>query len=245
MRLVVANRHFQPSVLAVVLTLLGVSGGVWLGIWQINRAGEKRDLITSFEQGAQNAVAVGQGGLQDLPRYQTVELSGHYDPQQQVLLDNMPSTRGQPGYHVLTPLQRDNGEWLMVDRGWVAAGATREQLPDVSVSADARTLRGRLDDLPEPGIRLGSAPQSTAQQWPRVLNYPRQQDLVTVLGRQVAARILLLDPAQPDGYERVWRARFRFGPERHLGYAVTWFGLAAAIAITFVVVSLKQQASDE
>ena len=51
----------------------------------------------------------------------------------QVLLDNMPSATGVAGYRVLTPWRLEAGQWLLVDRGWIAMGATREQLPDVRV----------------------------------------------------------------------------------------------------------------
>lgn len=244
--MVLANRRLRPSLLGALLTLAAVAGGLRLGVWQLERADEKQALLSAFAAGAERVVVLdtpgGETELSGLPRYQAIEVTGRYDARQQVLLDNMPSARGQPGYHVLTALEQDNGEWLLVDRGWVAAGATREQLPDIAVGVGERTVRGRLDDLPAPGIRL-AAPLAGSQQWPRVLNFPRHADLVAALGRQVADRILLLDPAQPDGYERIWQARFELGPERHLAYAVQWFALAAAMVITFLVVSMKKSAA--
>jgi len=55
-------------------------------------------------------------------------------------------------------------------------------------------------------------------------------------------RIVLLDPSEPDGYEREWSARYNFsefGPERHTAYAVQWFGMALALLVIYVVVNLK------
>ena len=240
---VVGNRRFEPPpLIGVVLAAVGMSACAWLGVWQLHRAEDKRALIASFDAGTAAVAAGGSNNLSAWPRYQSVELSGTYDPQHQILLDNMPSSRGQPGYHVLTPLQRDNGEWLLVDRGWVAGGRTRQQLPEVRVSGELRTLRGRLDDLPQPGLRLSSATiTQVPSRWPVVLNFPRHADVTAVLGRAVSSRILLLDPAQPDGYERVWQARFRVTPERHLAYAIQWFALVIAILATVLVVSFKKQ----
>lgn len=240
---VVGNRRFEaPPLIGVLLAVAGMSACAWLGVWQLDRAEQKRALIAAFETGAASVAAAGESDLGAWPRYQSVELSGSYDPQHQILLDNMPSSHGQPGYHVLTALRRQNGEWLLVDRGWIAGGPTREQLPDVAVGGEPRTLRGRLDELPQPGLRLNSvAAAPDAGRWPRVMNFPRQSDVMAVLGRPVASRILLLDPAQPDGYERVWQARFRVTPERHLAYAIQWFALLTAILITVVVVSFKKQ----
>jgi len=242
---VVANRRFHPPAFPVaVLALLGMAGFAWLGMWQLDRAEKKRALIAAFDTGSVQVIATGNRNLHELLRYQTIELSGRYDPQRQILLDNMPSSRGQPGYHVLTALQRDNGDWLLVDRGWVPVGQTRQQLPNVQVDDGPRTIRGRLDDLPQPGIRLASAASDDPppETWPRVLNFPLHAELTAALGRQLAQRIVLLDASQPDGYERIWRARFTVSPERHLAYAVTWFALLATILITVVTVSFKKVA---
>ena len=151
------------------------------------------------------------------PRYQQIRATGHYDAQHQVLLDNMPSHGpshgGKPGYRVLTPFELTTGGWVLVDRGWLPLGATRAALPDTAVADDAREIVGRLDELPQPGVRMGDNAAAVARaDWPRVMSFPRHEELEQVLGRSLQPRIVLLDAAQPDGYERVWDARFGFGP---------------------------------
>jgi cytochrome oxidase assembly protein ShyY1 len=45
---------------------------------------------------------------------------------------------------------------------------------------------------------------------------------------------LLLDPQPASGFARIWKPQV-FPPERHIGYAFTWFCFAAvAIAILIV-----------
>jgi surfeit locus 1 family protein len=101
-------------------------------------------------------------------------------------------------------------------------------------------VSGRLDTLPAPGVRVGDAGVAGDTGWPRVLNFPRQQDLEQTLGEKVEARIVLLDPAAPDGYERAWRPAMQFGPERHLGYAIQWFVFALVTLILFFALSLRR-----
>jgi surfeit locus 1 family protein len=241
MRLRVANRVFEPRAWAMLLTAVTLAAFVSLGAWQLGRAREKQALVESFAQGAQTSVALGDETTVDaLPRYQHVTTHGHYDVAHQVLVDNMPSQAGRPGYRVLTPLLRpDAPRLLLVDRGWVPLGSSRETLPVVDVGDEARAVAGRLDQLPQPGVRVGEAGVAGDERWPRVLNFPRQADLEQALGRPVEARILLLDPAAPDGYERAWRPAMGFGPERHLGYAVQWFALATTVLVVFVALSLR------
>jgi surfeit locus 1 family protein len=174
-----------------------------------------------------------------------VRVEGHYEPAQQILLDNMPSQAGLPGFRVLTPFRRSGSErLLLVDRGWVPLGATRQELPAVFVSPEFRAVSGRLDTLPAPGVRVGDAGVADDTSWPRVLNFPQQPDIEKALGAKVEARIILLDPAAPNGYERVWRPAMRFGPERHLGYAIQWFALAIVALVIFLALSLRRVPGD-
>jgi surfeit locus 1 family protein len=243
MRLRFGNREFAPRAGFAVLTVAAIALFVSLGTWQLDRAREKRALVDSFQRGADATVELGAGVAFDaLPRYQHVRAAGQYLPDRQVLIDNMPSQAGKPGYRVLTPLRVAGAadRLLLVDRGWVPLGASRDSLPDVQVSAVARTVSGRLDVLPAPGVRVGEAGVAGDAGWPRVLNFPREADLERALGEPVEARILLLDPAAPDGYERAWRPALQFGPERHYGYAVQWFAFGAVALILFVALNLRR-----
>jgi surfeit locus 1 family protein len=209
------------------------------GCWQLGRGREKQALIASFEHGQRSTMTLGTASVAALPRYQRVVVTGHYDPERQILLDNMPSKDGLPGYRVLTPLVRAApARLLLVDRGWVPLGASRAVLPDVYVAPVVRTVAGRLDQLPVPGVRVGAAGVAGDRKWPRVLNFPRPADVEQALDAPIEARVLLLDPEMADGYERVWRPALGFGPERHIGYAIQWFVFAIVVLVVFVALSL-------
>ncbi|HVN42823.1 MAG TPA: SURF1 family protein [Steroidobacteraceae bacterium] len=240
MRLIVGKRVFAPRAWAMLVAAAAVAAFAALGTWQLGRAHEKQAMIAAFGQGGRSSLRLGGAAVAGLPRYQHVTVDGRFDSDHQVLLDNMPSSTGQPGYRVLTPLRRDDSaRLLLIDRGWVPLGPTRHVLPAVAVAATPRTVAGRLDVLPVPGVRLGAASAPGATGWPRVLNFPLVADLEAVLGQPVEPRIVLLDGAQPDGFERQWRPSVGFPPERHLGYALQWFALAVAVLVAFVAVNLQ------
>jgi surfeit locus 1 family protein len=147
------------------------------------------------------------------------------------------SEAGQAGVHVLTPLLLSDGNAVLVDRGWVPFGATRDSLPDVGAGRERRTVSGRLDELPRPAIELAA---STATGWPRMASYPHMEELAAALGRELYPRRILLDPREPDGYVRNWQVPGTTYV-RHLGYAIQWFAFAAtAIAIWFAL-SLRRE----
>lgn len=235
------HRRFRPTLFATLLTLVGMAIAARLGVWQIDRAHQKTALIEQFERGTQQVVEFTAGNAASLPRYQRVHFSGRYDARHQVLLDNMPSQSGRPGFRVLTPLELTTGRSVLVDRGWVPMGASRDELPQVDVGEQVRDVVGRLDELPVPGLRMGDDPLAGEKaRWPLLLNYPRRGDLESVLERPLLEPIVRLDAAQPDGYERDWNPSHGFGPERHIAYAVQWFALAAAMLIVYLILNFKR-----
>jgi surfeit locus 1 family protein len=246
MELKFGQRIFAPRLWSLLLTLAAMAGFSWLGVWQLDRGREKQALITAFERGSEAPVALDGRALDALPRYQRVEASGQYQVDRQILLDNMPGANGSAGFRVLTPLLRPGASrLLLVDRGWVPLGLSRERLPAVPVDTRWRSVTGKLDGLPVPGIRVGTAGTPGDASWPRVLNFPRQTDVEQVLGVPVEPRILLLDAAQPDGYERVWRPAMGFPPARHIGYALQWFAAAITALVLFISLNLRRSQTGE
>lgn len=233
------NRVFAPSLFGTLLAALLLAGLANLGFWQLRRAEEKREVLAAYAAGQGTSVPLTEGNATQLPRYQQVVATGKYESDRQLLLDNMPSKAGTPGFRVVTPFRLDGGRGLvLVDRGWVPVGADRAVLPAIDVGGDHREIRAMLDELPRPGVRLGTAGVA-GEGWPKVVNFPRHDELVAMYGEPLLEPLLLLDPAADAGFERFWEARFGFEPERHVGYAIQWFSLSAALLVLYVVASMK------
>ncbi len=235
-----ANRRFTPTLVGTVLAVVGVAIFVSLGMWQLRRAEQKQALQTSFERGQEVTSTVTSENIATLPRYQRVRTRGHYLNARQILLDNMPSAEGRPGYRVLTPFALETGGHLLVDRGWIPMGDRRTDLPQLEVDETPREINGLLDELPRPGLRLEEGVLEANGTWPRVLNFPELDTIERALSMRVAPHIVLLDPSEPDGFQRAWQVLTRFGPERHVGYAVQWFVFALVAIIIYVSLSWRR-----
>jgi surfeit locus 1 family protein len=234
----IGKRVFAPSLFVTLVTLVLVAGLVSLGRWQVARMHEKEALFASYDSGPRDSVPLSSVPSGQQSRFTKVEAHGTYDSGRQVLLDNL-THEGRAGYQVLTPLLQADGTAVLVNRGWVPAGSTRSDLPAVAVSEAPRRVLGRLSALPRAGIEL-PPDASSAGQWPRVMSYPRLQEVREALGLDVQPQVILLDAREPDGFVREWRPN-TFPPERHLGYAVTWFALAATVLLLFVVTNLRTE----
>jgi surfeit locus 1 family protein len=230
------GRRFRPGVPATLFTAFFLPLLLALGAWQVDRGREKQVLYDDFAAGgAAVALAGSSGGLDELRRYAPVRATGAYLPERQFLLDNMVEG-GVAGYRVLTPLLLDDGAAVMVDRGWVPRDFAASGPPDIAVDDARRTVRGLLDRPPRAGIALETA---VAPGWPKVVQFPSIDELSAMLGLKLVPGLVLLDPAEPEGYRRAWRPS-DFGPERHIGYAFQWFALAATLVVLYLAWSFRK-----
>ncbi|HEX9472656.1 MAG TPA: SURF1 family protein [Steroidobacteraceae bacterium] len=246
LRLEFGSRRLVASGWMTVLALAGVLLFVQLGRWQWHRAAEKTALAAAFAAGTSApALALGTRSTASLPRFAQVIVTGRYDPAHQFLLDNM-SEGGQVGYQVLTPLRLEDGRWLLVNRGWVALpDGRRDRLPDVRMlEPDAAQLRGRLDVLPVTGLAAGRAPPAADSSWPKRTSFPTAEQLGAALGARVEPLQLLLGADERFGFRRNWRSAGEgLAPERHLGYALQWWGFAALTVFLYVFLNLERRGS--
>lgn len=242
MAFLIAQRSFEPRLWSTLGTIALLAAFIALGRWQLARADYKRQLFAEFAAGTDATVSLASAGSRDLKRFQHVSAAGEFDSAHQVLLDNMTHDE-QAGFRALTPFQLDDGRTVLVDRGWFPLGASRTDWPALDVATAPREIRGRIDELPVPGIRIaGSASEATPASWPKLMNYPTLADLEAALGRKLYPRIVLLDAKEPDGFQRGWTPP-GFGPERHIAYAVQWFGMALTLAILYVILNLRKRDS--
>ena len=211
-----------------------------LGRWQLRRADENRALAEQFDVGSRARA------VRDLPpefsesnRFHRVEVAGNFVAAPQFLLDNMLHD-GVAGYHVLTVMRVEGTRRrLVVNRGWVGAGADRGVLPDVGVPTEPRKITGRIERLPRPALRLGPQRAVPASSDPvTVVQYPTAPELEVRLGVPVYDYQLLLDPEEPAGYARDWTAP-GMSPERNLIYAGQWLLLAAGAFGAAVTIAFK------
>ena len=235
---------FKPQLIPTLATLLVLPVLLWLGFWQLDRAEQKQTLQQSFEQKSRLApVAITDLDFSafDSVRYRLVTADGYYDAEKQILLDNQ-IRNAQPGYHVYTPLKIDGlSGVILVNRGWVPLGVSRELLPNITIDQTVVSITGRISQPANPGLLLEAIGIDQASP-PYVVQHIDYEKLSRLLDYSLIPIVILLDPDLDGGYERIWKPTFGgFGPQRHMGYAVQWFALAITLLIIYFVMSVKWQ----
>ena len=137
----------------------------------------------------------------------------------------------QLGTQLIVPLERDDGSAILVDRGWVP---DRRPRPLAQADGDV-TLEGYV--RPERHARPVQCHRHPATRQFYTLDARRSAPPSGCTG--VAPFILVaLGPPPPERYPDPARHLPR-PPNNHLSYAITWYGLAVALVVIFVLWARK------
>jgi surfeit locus 1 family protein len=222
-----------------LLTFAAAVAFVNLGRWQWNKGDLRAKQAAEFARGADTAEPLTNRGLEQVPRFQRVSVTGRLDPAHQFLLDNR-TNEGRPGYEVLTPLLREGRDTILVNRGWVPFSGFRDKLPDVSFAAGGDVeITGRVDELPVEGLASGHAAPDEKAPWPKVTSYPTSGELAQALGRHVESRSVLLDANAPNGYVREWQPP-GLTADRHWSYGVQWYAFAVLAVVLWLIMGFRK-----
>ena len=213
------------------MTAVALAVLLGLGTWQVERLHWKQGILAQIAR----AEAAPPVALPDAPEpFTKVSVSGH-------LRDDLAASYGaevrdtpggtQLGTYLIVPLERDEGQAILVDRGWVP---DRRPRPIDRATGDV-TLEGYIRPSDTPGPFSARDNQATRQFY--TLN---AATIGSALGlRDVAPFFLVvMGSPPPERYPAPARNLPR-PPNNHLSYAITWYGLAVALVVIFVLWARK------
>jgi len=226
-----------------VLAMLGVALFARLGAWQLSRMHEKQAMLARVQLVLQQrqpkplTIASDPARVRD---YDWTGADGRFVDAPAVLLDNQ-ARNDRPGVRAYRVFQAASPGVapVLVELGWLPVPPDR-RMPAVPRIAGPAHVAGLLAPPPSPGLgRAVAMPQADGNLLALALDMPTlSRDL-----RQprLAPRVLKLDPALPLGYARdLGILPNTLPPERHLGYAVQWFGLALTVLATAIVLTVRK-----
>ena len=175
--------------------------------------------------------------------YDWAQGRGHFDARGPLWLDNQ-LRDGRQGVHAYRIFLPDNAAPLLVDLGWLPLPGDR-RLPPVALPKGEMDLRGLLAPPPSAGLAIGPALAARDGGWLLTRVELHAIDDAARLPTPLAPRVLRLDPALPLGYTRdLTLLANTLPPEKHRGYAVQWFALAAAVLVTALILTFRKARHD-
>nr|WP_255657202.1 SURF1 family protein [Lysobacter lactosilyticus] len=213
-----------------------MAGFARLGSWQYARMQEKEVLLAQVDRVLRDRRAVPLDS--DLGASLAWVEGQARIAKETLLLDNQ-LRDGRPGVHVYCVAATGTTHRL-VDFGWVAVKPDRT-MPDVACPEGPLHVRGLATALPSAGVRMGPALQQIGpSRWLMVrADIEAVRDALRV---ELPPRVVRLDPAMKVGWARNLDVLPNtLPPERHLGYAVQWWALSAAVFVTALVLTFRKK----
>lgn len=227
-----------------IMTLVGVVILLRLGTWQLERLAWKEGLIANISQRAHGEPIVLKHAEQSEDagkdvEYLRVKAEGQFLHDKERHLFAFDSKYGS-GYHVFTPLKLADGKVVIVNRGFVPSEFKDPAKREAGQVAGAVEIVGLVRRPEEPGTftpennvagnlwywrDLGAmAASAFGQEQPRLIPFFIDAEA---------------EPTAPGGWPKGGVTRLELS-NRHLAYAITWYGLAAALIAVFAVYAVSR-----
>lgn len=229
--------RFRPLWGLTLWTVLGLAMLVALGVWQLERLAWKEDLIARVNAQIhapsvplQEAI---DGGIEGA-EWRHVTVKGRFENDKEIYLF-APGPHGEPGVQVITPLQADNGAEVLINRGWVPDAKADPAARPAGQIASETTITGIARLSVQPGW-FTPAPDYVHRRW-----YSKTAEtMATLLHTEVLPLFVEADATpNPGGYPIGGQTVVDF-PNNHLQYAITWIGLALALAGVYLAYHVRQ-----
>jgi surfeit locus 1 family protein len=238
------SRSWLGLLLPAIFVFVALIG---LGTWQVQRKAWKEGLIAELTErvGAPPTALPPARDWSNLDptnsEYSRVTFTAQFDNADEALVYGT-SSAFRPdvsslGYWVFTPARLADGSKVIVNRGFIPEDKKDPRTREAGQIAGPVTIVGSLrwpdarhwftpSDDPAHNLWLSRDPQSIAA----------AKGLGTVAPFYVEQEA----PVPPGGFPQPGKLVVAL-PDNHLQYAITWYGLAAALAVTFVVWAINSR----
>ena len=228
------SRFFIPASLIIATLVLLIS----LGLWQLDRADEKRaieDQIASANSGDVELVTSVEF-LKD-KEYYHVRLQGSYIGDKQFIYDNQIVDQIS-GYYVLTPfILTGTSKAVLINRGFIPWGGRRDKLANVDIGEKTTEVKVQISI---PVKRMELKVSEITGDFPVLIQALDLDEMSTIASLDFASVVGLLNPESENGFVRKWEP-YTGSIERHIGYAIQWFLMALVLAFIGIRLAIKQR----
>jgi len=227
------KESLQENKLLSAFSIFFVIVFVFLGIWQIERAAHKEGLLQAFNSEQESPPTRLTSQSVDWSR---VFVDGIFDSSRQILIDNQ-IHKGKVGYKIFTPFRFDGNKIVLVDRGWIAQGQSRSDLPQLNILEKKSRIIATVTS-PEQGVLAGS--ELLTNEWPRVSQTKAVEVIASAFNEPILDIVLVLDPGSSQITEFIQIKPFAITPVKHYGYAMQWFTMSIVLLGMFLY-ALKRE----
>lgn len=225
----------RPAAWVLVAALITAAVTARLGVWQLDRAAQKKALQSAIEQRRGlpmlDAAELARDALSaPAQHHRSIRLRGRWVAEHTVYLDNR-QMQGRPGFIAVTPLALPDGGAVLVQRGWIARDLRdRTRVSAPSLPEGEVSVEGRIAPPPSRLYEFDAAALGPLRQ-----NLDLESFALEIRLPLRPLSLLQGMPAgtQADGLQREWPVPGS-DVHKHYGYAFQWFALSALTLVLYV-----------
>lgn len=226
---------WQPNAKLLVFSVLMMPFLLSLGLWQLDRADEKQQIVDrhAVNQQLPPVTSAEEFAADRDHQYRLAWIRGTVDNQRIIILDNKVKN-GRPGYEILQSVKVPGlTKKLLINRGWTEASLDRGILPTISPIEGEVQLRGYLYHVFKGGYRLDDGIGQVLD-WPSRIGWITVERAEELFGEDFLSYQLRLDQDSVGALKTGWTT-VAVQPEKHIGYAVQWFAMAITLLIMTII----------
>ena len=216
--------NFKSKILIFAIIFVPIT--ISLGLWQIERANEKKVIISNYDK-LLVSTPIALQKEQPLENWQPIETVGAY--QDLVIYEDNAINSGKAGFKVYHLFQNGDGTFIFVHRGFIERNLIKNNLPKIDTPLRKKNIKGTalfkqnntfVKNIEESDIRIIQEFNTSVL----IERFPILKD------RYLHPFLFNLDVRDADKFQPIEKP-VNMTASKHIGYAIQWFGLCAALII--------------
>ena len=216
--------NFKSKILIFAIIFVPIT--ISLGLWQIERANEKKVIISNYDK-LLVSTPIALQKEQPLENWQPIETVGAY--QDLVIYEDNAINSGKAGFKVYHLFQNGDGTFIFVHRGFIERNLIKNNLPRIDTPVGKKNIKGTtlfkqnntfVQNIEESDIRIIQEFNTSVL----IERFPILKD------RYLHPFLFNLDVRDADKFQPIEKP-VNMTATKHIGYAIQWFGLCAALII--------------
>ena len=195
-----------------------------LGVWQVNRANEKIEILENYDT---LLLSTPLSLDNDHKNWQPVKTSGTFEDF--IIYEDNAILDGKAGYKIYHLFKNSDNSYIFIHRGFVERNKIKNNLPEVEVPEGIKNLEGKVLKRTNNAFiqNIQESDSRIIQEFD--LSYLKERHSL-LKNKEIYEYLFNLQAENEMKFSAIEKP-VNMSSSKHIGYAIQWFGLCAALII--------------
>jgi len=195
-----------------------------LGVWQVNRANEKIEILENYDT---LLLSTPLALDNDHKNWQPVKTSGTFEDF--IIYEDNAILDGKAGYKIYHLFKNSDNSYIFIHRGFVERNKIKNNLPEVEVPEGIKNLEGKVLKRTNNAFiqNIQESDSRIIQEFD--LSYLKERHSL-LKNKEIYEYLFNLQAENEMKFSAIEKP-VNMSSSKHIGYAIQWFGLCAALII--------------